>query len=502
MEHATNIAYPNVCIDGTLNYESLYTHELSHSWFGNLITCATAYDMWINEGCARYAECIYKQYLYGYEAYKNSFRQNHMEVLQYTHIEDAGYRAVYGIPTEYTYGSTVYDKGSGVAHTLIGYVGDSLFFSTIKGMMNDYSFRNISTEEFRDYFAVKTGINMNDFFDTWVYAPGFPHFSIDSFSVVAGSPNNVTVYVRQRSNHLPAFANSNKIEVSFKNSNWQTITDTIRFSGQYGSMTFPVPFVPEAVLLDPEEKVADATTDLYKTVKTTGTVDFTNTYCILDVTSVPDSAFVRVEHNWVLPDPLKTSNPDIKRLSNYRYWKVDGIFPNTFIAKGKFRYNKTQSLSGGYLDNGLIKTNYSKDSLLLLYRRDCKDDWKITNYSISGNPISGYLIADTLKKGEYTLAIGKPQFTSIDESIKKTGGYLNVFPNPSGSNFSFEFLDNTASDIKVYNILGEEVDSIKIHSSQNIITWTPVNIQYGTYYVCLYSLQNQLLSKKQIVYIN
>jgi aminopeptidase N len=501
MEHATNIAYPNFCVDGTLNYESLYTHELSHHWFGDLITCTTAEDMWINEGWARFSEYIYNQYLYGYNAYKNETRQNHMEVLQYAHIEDGAYRAVYGIPTEYTYGTTVYDKGSNVAYTLRGYIGDSLFFSTIKSLMHDYAFKNISTSEFRDYFTAHTGVNMNDFFDAWVYSPGFPHFSIDSFSVVAGTPNNVTVHVRQRSNHMPTLANSNKIEVQFIKNNWLKITDTIKFSGQYGSQTFQLPFVPDAVIIDPEEKVADATTDLYRTIKSTGAIDFPNTYFSIDVTSINDSAFIRAEHNWVPPDAIKTPNADIKRLSNYRYWKIDGIFPASFISKGKFRYNRTQSLSGGYLDNVLMKTIYSKDSLLLLYRRDCKDDWKTTKFTIVGNQFNGNIIIDSLKKGEYTLAIGKPQNSSVNDN-NRDGGYFNVFPNPSGDKFTFEFNNDKASEIKIYNSLGQQVDMIKIGHNQNIINWTPVNINYGTYYVCLYSVNNSLMSKKQIVYTN
>ena len=107
-------------------------------WFGDLITCSTAEDMWINEGWATFNEALYKEGVYGKKAYKDYLRTKLKRVLQKCHIEDAGYRALYGIPTNYTYGETVYQKGSCVVQSLRGYLGDSLFFGSVKQMLNQY----------------------------------------------------------------------------------------------------------------------------------------------------------------------------------------------------------------------------------------------------------------------------------------------------------------------------------------------------------------------------
>ena len=172
------------------------------------------------------------------------------------------------MPSEYTYGNTVYDKGGDMVYTLRNYMGDALFFSSVKAMLNAYKFKNITTIELRDFLSNYSGINLNDFFTAWIFNPGFPHFSVDSFKVTSLTPQiKVKVWVRQKLNHAPAFANSNRLELTFGKNNWQLFTDTIHFSGQYGSKEFVLPFVPDFVMMDYNEKTSDATTDIAKSLK-------------------------------------------------------------------------------------------------------------------------------------------------------------------------------------------------------------------------------------------
>ncbi|OFX60303.1 MAG: hypothetical protein A2046_05715 [Bacteroidetes bacterium GWA2_30_7] len=403
MEHATNIAYPNFAITGNLTYETLYAHELSHHWFGDLITCSTAEDMWINEGWASYCEAIFKEKVYSKEQAKTYIRATHEKNLRYLHIEDNGFRAVYGVPHEYTYSSTVYEKGSGVAHSLRGYLGDSLFFSSIKSLLNAYSYKPISSFEMRDYLSSVSGIELNSFYNAWVFSPGFMHFSIDSFKVIpSGNEYEVIVSVKQRSRGTNFVSNDNRIEITFIDNSWVKHTELLQFSGETGIDTFYIPINPSLAILDLEEKLCDATTDNYKTLKTTGQQSFDKAYFIAEVVSVIDSAFLRAEYNWVEPDNFKTYHKGIY-LSQEHYWKIDGLIPDNFRIKGRFSYNKTTSSSSGYLDNKLM-TN-SSDSLVLFYRKSPAYDWEVTSFTKSGYALYGYLIADTLKVGEYTFGI-------------------------------------------------------------------------------------------------
>ena len=479
MEHATNIAYPLACIDGGLTYEDLYAHELSHHWFGDLVTCETAGDMWINEGWADYCESQYREGLYGEDAYKANIKANHYNVLSKCHIDDGGYFAIYGIPLNITYGSTVYKKGADVIHTLRNYLGDSLFFSFTKAWLNTYKFKHISTAELEDFITSNTGVNVGDFFDGWVFSAGFPHYSIDSV-VYTGTGNDYRVYARQKLHHKPAYVNSNKVEITFMNNSWQKYTVKMEFSGQTGSMLFSLPFTPVAAMMDLDEKTSDATTDYYKVIKTAGSYSFPNSFFTLNVTSISDSAFFRIEQNWVSPDPLKTPSQNIYRIADKRYWKVDGIFPANFTATGKFAYNR----GAGQFESTLLPTPSSTDSLILLYRVNTADDWHSVNFIRSGNNSLGFLTTQNLQRGEYTFGIGEPHQSGILSMTTEKKPILKIYPNPTNDTFNIETTAGKNSEIKIYDSANNLVKIIKADLKQGKFVWKP-NTK-GTYFFYLY----------------
>ncbi len=493
MEHATNIAYPASIIDGTLNEEKLIAHELSHHWFGNLITCKTAEDMWINEGWATYNEALYKEVVYNKKAYKDYLRQKLQRVLQFCHIKDNGYLALYGIPNNYTYGETVYQKGSIVVQSLRGYLGDSIFFSAVKSMLQYYSFKDISTYEMRDFFTSFSGFDMNDFFNFYVFQPGYTHFSLDSM-VYFPSSGETKVYVRQKLKAAPAFANKNIIEITFMNNQWHKYTDTIHFSGEFGTKSFNLPFIPEIAMVDMEEKIADATTDKYEIVNNIGLTDYNECFFKLNILQILDSALVRVSHNWVNPDNIKNNTYDIKRIHNDRYWNIEGIFPTSFNAEGKFYYNR---LSNQYLDNKFMPSHQSTDSLVLLYRENSSQDWKPINFVRTGDIFSGYLTTQNIKIGEYVLAIGKPFQSNLNFNDDNSA---NIFPNPADNFCTVEF--NKISESKrivVKNIFGQTVDIFDIKENAAKHTFDTKKLTNGIYYLEILDRKGNIILNKKLI---
>ncbi|MCX6235034.1 MAG: M1 family aminopeptidase [Bacteroidetes bacterium] len=493
MEHAANIAYPYGCINGGLTYEYLYAHEISHMWFGDKVTCASAEDMWLNEGWGTFCEMFYLEDLYSYEDYIENVNTMHKEVLQYCHTPqgDGQYFALYGIPPEYTYGMTAYKKGGIILHTLRGYLGDSLFFNVSKGFLEEYAYNYMSSFDLRDYINSHTSVDVTDFFDAWVFSPGFPHYSVDSFTVSpVGNNYDVRVYARQKSKGGCILANSNKIDITFMDSQWNVFTGTLNFSGLTGNQVFPVPFEPKIVMVDVEDEICDATTDDEMVIKNSGEFDFSDTFFKLNVVSINDSAYIRVSHNWVAPDSLKNPVNGLK-LSDYRYWKIEGICEPGINATGIFQYNRNN-----YLDNTLIVN--SEDSVVILYRENAGHDWQSIDFTQMGIWSIGYLYVPNLQMGEYTLAVWDHSVGTI-ELKPADKSFMKIYPNPTYNQITIEFLKLQQGSILIFNNEGKTLDSIPISPWQQKLNWHVNNLPNGTYFIQFKNLNNEILSTEKVI---
>lgn len=493
MEHASNISYPFSGWTGNTDSEWWYAHELAHMWFGDEVTCASAEDMWLNEGWAVWCESFFREVLDGKQAYKDNMRSKLKDVLQTTHITDGGYYAVSGIPQTITYGKTVYEKGGQVTHTLRGYLGDSLFFGGIKAYIQHFAYNYASSYDMRDFLSTYSGIDMKPFFDAWVFAPGFPHFSIDSTETIQ-KPNgyDITVHVRQKLKGTTQYANANHLEIKFMNSNWQTFTDTIIFSGVTGKKTFHIPFYPVEVMADYNEKISDATTDIVKILKSTGETDFQQTYCKVQVQQISDSALVRITHNWVAPDSIREPHTGL-HISDARYWTVEGIFPEGFHAKVVFTYSRPLGL-----DNSII-TN-SKDSLVMLFRPGAGYAWRGTHFTKAGAWLSGTITVDTLQRGEYALAVWDKHSLGISENRIDKSDLMKIYPNPAKNQVSVEI--NSENDVKlcIYDTLGKQVSKSKINKGLSSFTWENKDNSSKVFYFKLTDSKGNLLESKKVVF--
>jgi aminopeptidase N len=158
---------------------NLVAHELGHQWFGDLVTCATWQDIWINEGFASYTEYVANQYLKSHQDAQNLMAGKHSNVMSqpggsvFVPIADAeNVNRIFS-------GRLSYDKGAAILH-MIRYEldNDSLFFAVLEGFLGTYANGVASGDDFRVFAENLSGIPLQDFFDQWYYGEGYPLFQV------------------------------------------------------------------------------------------------------------------------------------------------------------------------------------------------------------------------------------------------------------------------------------------------------------------------------------
>uniref|UniRef100_A0A669QFT5 Arginyl aminopeptidase n=1 Tax=Phasianus colchicus TaxID=9054 RepID=A0A669QFT5_PHACC len=132
-------------------------HEISHSWFGNLVTNATWGEFWLNEGFTMYAQ-----------------RRISTEV--------------YGVNPDDTYNETPYEKGFCFVSYLAHLVGDQGKFDTfLQAYVEKFKFQSITADDALNFFleffpdlkkqSVESRPGLE--FDRWLNTPGWPPFLPD-----------------------------------------------------------------------------------------------------------------------------------------------------------------------------------------------------------------------------------------------------------------------------------------------------------------------------------
>ncbi|PCH91591.1 MAG: hypothetical protein COB85_08900, partial [Bacteroidetes bacterium] len=337
-------------------------------------------------------------------------------IVHLAHIKELKYHALAEIPHEFTYGDHSYLKGADVVHTLRGYLGDTQFFMGISSFLNAAKFSSMSSAGFRDHLTKVTGVDMADFFHRWVFNGGWPHFSIDSTSSSPNGSNfDVTVFVKQKLTAAPGLFNDVPMEITFYNSDWSSQTRVMTCSGALSSYSFSLPFDPAFTAINIGAKISDAISADLKTISGPGTYNFVNSqsaHIALIVSSITDSALIRIEHNWTHPDPMKTAS--IFKLCPNRYWKIDGFLPGNYSIDFEMFYDG-RKFEPFYYDHGLFDDSLAiEDSLVLMYRKNAGEEWTLYPY-FTINPIAlndkfGLMMVDSLQLGEYVFAIKNTSF--------------------------------------------------------------------------------------------
>jgi aminopeptidase N len=497
MEHPTCVAYPASLglNENPYNNMDIMSHELAHHWFGNITTLTTAYDMWIKEGTSEYGYHLFTKEFLGDEEFYDLIADNQFDVIENAHKADEDFRALSGMPMEFTYGLTTYQKGAAVIHNMHSYLGDSLFKQGVRSILDTYAFSHCDAGNFENTLSASTGKDMSDFFKDWIYAPGFSAFEIDSVKTLpVGDQFEVSLFIEQKLFHAPHYHTRVPMKISFYDADWNKHDRLIELDGQYSEVSLTLDFEPVFQFLNHQNFLNNGQLSYIQVIKEADDYNFKRSKLELDVESVTDSLLLFVEHVWGAPDPIKRTDLDID-LSDNHYWIVDGMNPSNALMSTKFYYAGNNS---NELDFDL--TADTEKDIILLYRRDAGEDWVEYPYATKNVFIptdsKGFFIVDSLLLGQY--CFGNGDYFAVnnkDEIAQKTA--IDLYPNPSTDQVIISIADATnISSYEMYDIHGRICIAGRVDAYEFMVELA--HLPGGNYFIALKNKSNEVVKTIQV----
>ena len=218
---------------------TVIVHELSHQWFGNLVTMKWWDDLWLNESFASLMEYIGLDALFPeWNVWLNFTTSESLPSLRRDSLP-----GVQAVKTEVHHPdeistlfdpAIVYAKGARVLRMLREYIGDEAFQVGLKSYFAAHAYQNTTGDDLWAAFGKASGKDISAFMKPWLEVAGFP--------VVSATLNETTLHLSQQQFLIGAKADAKNLWPIPLNASQTTIPalmDTATISAPV-STTMPV----------------------------------------------------------------------------------------------------------------------------------------------------------------------------------------------------------------------------------------------------------------------
>jgi aminopeptidase N len=184
------------------NWDDIIAHELSHHWFGDLVTCESWSNLPMNESFATYFEILWDEHKKGQDAADFHLQSDKQTYFRTTQNEGSHHELIWFDydDKEQMFDGHSYSKGACVLHQLRKTLGDEAFFAGIKHYLHQNQFGTVEAHDLRLAFEFVTGLDLNWFFNQWFFAKGHPILEVthtlenDSMHVLIKQKQDLTEF--------------------------------------------------------------------------------------------------------------------------------------------------------------------------------------------------------------------------------------------------------------------------------------------------------------------
>lgn len=155
------------------NYIGVQSHELAHQWFGDYVTAKSDAHQWLQESFATYYNQLFEKKVLGDDSFNWSRRGSQNAAIAEAQQNKAG------IASSMAGGSFIYGKGAYVLNMLKYVVGGrEIYNKAIKYYLEKHPYQNVDSHDLLTAFEETTGMQLDWFWDEWIYRGSQPHYSV------------------------------------------------------------------------------------------------------------------------------------------------------------------------------------------------------------------------------------------------------------------------------------------------------------------------------------
>jgi aminopeptidase N len=157
--------------------DALISHELAHQWFGDTVTCNDWGNIWLNEGFATFFETLWTESHYPKDqADYDRWNAIHEWLAQENLYAKSIVRHDFDDSSEFD--DNAYGKGGLVLYMLRQQIGEDAFYRGLHHYLEVHRGQNVVTADLIKSLDEANHINLQQFFDEWIYGAGAPKFDV------------------------------------------------------------------------------------------------------------------------------------------------------------------------------------------------------------------------------------------------------------------------------------------------------------------------------------
>ena len=237
--------------------DDLVSHEIAHSWFGNLVTCKNWSELWLNEGFATFMEAAFREKFYGREDYIRKIREDAEEFFAAETVSRKRpplFNSAAEPKTLFDEPAFIYEKGGVVLHILRETVGDEAFWKAVNVYLNRHKFENVETADLQKAMEEASGKDLSWFFKQWIFARGYPQIDVQQNYNQASKKLVLTVTQMQKIEPGAPAAFILPLEIQIKTGKGER-HEKLEINQRRQTFSIPLESAPQRIIFDEEGKI-------------------------------------------------------------------------------------------------------------------------------------------------------------------------------------------------------------------------------------------------------